>query len=105
MTNDVFEAKLKQANRLKADIENLDSFISLANGTIKPNRPEGLNIFRKLEIASDVCTGSQSPTYDACLFDHDIIKSFILAGLEELIKIRDNKKEQAVKLFTKEDYE
>lgn len=93
--------KLKLANNLQDEIENINSFISIVNKIINPGR-EGLNLFRHLEVSADICTGSQSPNYKATIYSHELIEIILNGGVLGLEAIKKKKQKELEDLFVKD---
>ena len=100
------EEKLKKANILKKEIDELERFIKLLKQSqeidekyLKTNELNGVNRFVYCKVSSRICTGTQSPNYEATLEENDLILSFVKNGLFGLEVILKDKKQEFNSIF------
>jgi len=92
--------KLKLANKLNEQIDELSGFISIIeSGKKYDERYKKQNSFYNMNIGAYICTGSDSPRYDKSIKDNEIITAFVEAGVSTLIRILDDKKNKLEELF------
>jgi hypothetical protein len=100
------EEKIKIANELQEEISKMKKFIELAEKSqitdekyAKDNELKGKNIFSWLGINSLICTGTQSPKYEATIGGNENIKALINGGLPELKKMLKEKEDVLTSMF------
>lgn len=101
------EEKLVLANKLKSDIESIESFVNLAKRAqeideknAKQNEFKGVNRFISCHISAYISTGSQSPMYKRELSDNDVIVALMHGGLPAVENMLKQKKVEIESLFT-----
>lgn len=98
--------KVKLANELGEAISKIKTFIDLCdNGQkveeeyAKRNELKGVNRFYKIDLEAYICTGSQSPKYEARLYGDDAIKCFVNGGVTALREMLKSKEQELNFLF------
>ena len=99
--------KIKKANKLKIEIDQIRDFISLAKSAqtidiqnAKSNELGGVNKFTGCNISAYISTGTQSPEYRSRLESNETIMILFQHGLAGLEKNLTDKEKELKKLFT-----